>query len=233
MATFPFRNKYLSVTYSSSAEKSSLPTFNTQTRQGMLRPAGIFTQIHIDSVGSTNTQIRNIHTISSHGVISSPTPTSCNVWHMVTADCPGLVVLDLEHHTIGLLHLGWLQLYLNAPKKFLRVWRAQTPLSTDMRYYISPNICSNCFTLTGFKGWIRIVLFTMSPWRAFLKKNGKDYSIDLRSLLHHQLKLNGISSDTISHAPECTFEDNRVSSHRREGTLRRSSNVITVIRTMN
>ncbi|MDB5259608.1 MAG: hypothetical protein JWO73_816 [Candidatus Taylorbacteria bacterium] len=166
--------------------------------------------------------------VNGHGIILGKHAGFIPSLGMMTADCPGLAVINAADGTIGLLHLSWLQLYARTSKKFFRTWAATYPYDpADLKIFVGPSICSKCFTLQGWKGWLRFGLFSLSSSRKFLMRSKAGVrSIDLRGMLRDQLMQAGFADSQIDFYPDCTFETASLSSHRREGKAKTTSNVI-------
>jgi copper oxidase (laccase) domain-containing protein len=150
---------------------------------------------------------------------------------LLAADCPGLIVIDPETRAVGMLHLGWKEVYTNAIDRFFKAWFQKYPQSKEqLKFFLGPSICGNCFTFEGPKGMLRIFLFTISPWRKHLKNECGKYSFDLGGTILAQLENLGFKNEQIEINKECTFESEDLSSYRREGKTRPSSNFMVVNR---
>ncbi len=148
---------------------------------------------------------------------------------ILTADCPTLIITDSSTQTIGILHLGWWQIYRNYIHKFCNVWKGNSnPTFENVKIFISPSICSKCFTLTGIKGYVRRILFWCSPLRKFLLKNDGVWSIDLREAIKYQIEKTYLSPVKIEVFSTCTYEDKDFASYRREGRKQKNRNFIVV-----
>gem|GEM_PF-4853486 len=162
--------------------------------------------------------------VHAHGIISDQK----KVWGLRTSDCLPFIVLDEKNHRIGVLHLGWWQIYINLTSTFFNTWSEKFPGKNNLKLFIGPSICAKCFTFTGPKGWLRIILFYLSPLRKHLKKmEGKgSYIFDLKEALLEQLVSQGFSLSDITISHECTFENENLSSYRRERAGRKNSNFV-------
>ncbi len=148
---------------------------------------------------------------------------------ILTADCPTLIITDSSTQTIGILHLGWWQIYRNYTHKFCDVWKESShPTSENVKIFIGPSICSECFTLTGIKGFIRRLLFLCSPLRKFLITKNGIWSIDLREAIKYQIEKTHLSPVKAEVFKTCTFEDEHFASYRREGKGQKNRNFIVV-----
>lgn len=233
MPHYPFREKNIQIVYGTKLDKSAVALAEELSITDLScmelgnRSLGFFATRIILEPPKASSRVR------AHGVISSLQQDCHLAWGMATADCFGLVVINPIDNTIGLLHLGWLQLLLNLPKKFFRLWKSRFTYSpSDLKLFVGPGICEKCFTFTGWKGRMRVILFKLSPWKSFLIKTNGIYSLDLRGILKKQLSDAGFTPEQIQISPECTFESPHLSSHRREHRVgRHTSNIVIVKRT--
>ena len=148
-----------------------------------------------------------------------------------TADCPILIAYNPTKKTAGIVHLGWWQVYKNVLKAFTGDWEKITGGKANInsaKIFITSGICKNCFTFSGPKGFLRIILFKFSKLNNFLLKNNGVYSFDLINAIKYRLNKLGFSDNQIEIDKECTFESDNLSSHRREGKNRPSSNFVVV-----
>ena len=143
---------------------------------------------------------------------------------LLTADCPAAVFYDKRQKIVGLLHLGWWQTYHYLLKDFWLKWQNHYHSNLhDLRIFIGPAICGQCYKMVGWRGWLRIVLFSFSPWRQFLIKEKNKYSLDLKGVILQQSLAQGFKRENIEISPFCTFTEVNLPSYRREGRRRQSS----------
>ncbi|MBA3551174.1 polyphenol oxidase family protein [Patescibacteria group bacterium] len=146
-----------------------------------------------------------------------------------TADCPALVGIDMKTNTFIILHVGWLQVYTNLIEKtFKNIFSYSLSTPDDILIFSTPGICKDCFIFKGFKGLIRSSLFRISLWNQHLIKHNAHYTFDIQGAIKDQLIQIGIPEKNITLDLTCTFEDKELSSHRRDGKQRTSSNFVIV-----
>lgn len=147
---------------------------------------------------------------------------------LLTADCPAMVIYDTRQKVIGLLHLGWWQVYRYLLKDFWLVWQSKYQSQpADLKIFIGPSICGQCYQLTGWRGWLRVAMFKLSSWRVGLVKQNNHYYLDLRQIILQQLKSLGLAQAEIKVCEHCTYENKQLPSRRREG-IERASSLLTV-----
>ncbi|OGI93840.1 hypothetical protein A3A03_01705 [Candidatus Nomurabacteria bacterium RIFCSPLOWO2_01_FULL_40_18] len=233
MSTIQFKNEHIELAYGTKSEGnlydhmkhleiSSITMLDPHGREIAFPICEILREIR-----ETRKDERKM--IPTQGLVVKYAPNITCAWGMMTSDCPCLTVIDAQNNVAGMLHLGWWQIYTNIIKKFFIKWHGQFPLNKgELKIFVGPSICGNCFTLHGPKGWLRIVLFSLSPWKKHLHQKSLKWSLDLRAILKDQLAAEGISPEQIQFFPDCTFENSYLSSHRREGKHKTSSNYIIV-----
>ena len=171
---------------------------------------------------------RTAKEIKGHGLIFKTLPRATMI-EMSMADCPAITLIDESSRAVGILHLGLFGLYSGSVKTFIDRFLEHTQSKqNNLLIFIGPGICGQCFTLNGFKGWVRIGLFYFSCWRRYLGRNNKNFSFDIKEALLSELRTLGFLDEQVNLLDRCTYESLDFASHRRDGLRRKFTN-LTVI----
>lgn len=125
------------------------------------------------------------------------------------ADCLPIVVFDPSHHAVGLAHAGWRGTEAGVARSLVKAMRKEFgTYAPDLRVGIGPGICGQCYEVGPE--------FAEKFPEAVLKPtaDGK-LLLDLVEANRLQLIEAGCDSKRIRALEFCTFESERLFSHRR------------------
>ena len=126
------------------------------------------------------------------------------------ADCYPLIVYDPEHRAIGLAHAGWRGTAGGiAGRLLLMLKREYGTIPQDVRVGIGPGICGSCYEVgPDFAGWF--------PPEVIRPGKGDRLLLDLAEANRRQFLEAGVKPSRIRALDFCTFESDRLFSHRRQ-----------------
>lgn len=134
------------------------------------------------------------------------------------ADCLPLYFLDTEKNAIGLAHAGWKGTFENIAREMVRAMgRHYGCNAADILAGVGPCICENCFEVSED---LRNRFGEAYPGIPCTKpgKPGKGY-VDLKMVTVAQFLQEGVLPEHIALMDVCTYEDERLYSHRRDKGL--------------
>lgn len=125
------------------------------------------------------------------------------------ADCAAVLIADPAAETIGAFHAGWKGAADGIIPKGIKKMMALGAEPARMQVFISP-----CISLKNFEVGGEVAI--RFPAEFVDRKSYQKPHVDLKAFLAHQLKQHGIAQHNIEIAPECTVDDLRFYSYRRE-----------------
>lgn len=125
------------------------------------------------------------------------------------ADCAAVLIADEEQQVIGAFHAGWRGAVANIIPKGLNKMESLGGNFKNFKVYISPCISQRMFEV-GEEVAIQF------PEKFVDRFTYSKPHIDLKSFLKDQMQKVGIKESNIEVSPECTMQDLRFFSHRRE-----------------
>lgn len=141
-----------------------------------------------------------------------------------TGDCVPVVVYDSKKYIVGIAHAGWRGILAGVIGELVgKMAQDYTCSLADIKAYVGPAICGQHYDVT-----------TVSDDRAhqFEEHFGPDAEVVIRVAQRVALDLPracwldcqkaGILAENIVSSKQCTFEDEHLPSHRREGEARRN-----------
>lgn len=150
-----------------------------------------------------------------------------------TADCPALILYDIDSHTVVLAHAGRPALsptghcasctvVVNA----LHALIGHDGDPTRVIALVVGNICGRCFKHDHESAQHLIEPFLKLPEQVFADRSVG--ALDLYEVIKHQLIFHEVPAENIRHEGPCTLETPGLSSYRKDKTLLR--NTIIVVR---
>jgi polyphenol oxidase len=125
------------------------------------------------------------------------------------ADCAAVLVADTKQGVIGAFHAGWRGAAGGIIPKGLQRMKKLGADTSVMKAFISP-----CISLKNFE--VGEEVSRQFPEEFCDYKSYKKPHVDLKAFIRYQLEKEGIPDNRIETASECTMEDERFYSYRRE-----------------
>lgn len=125
------------------------------------------------------------------------------------ADCAAVMVADTENRIIGIFHAGWRGAAKNIVSKGVRTMKSLARKDPHYTAYISP-----CISERNFEVGHEVA--GQFPAEFVDYNSYKKPHINLKSFLNAELVHNGVQHDHIQVSDECTMDDPRFYSYRRE-----------------
>lgn len=163
-------------------------------------------QIHSDIIRViTHSNINDIS--ESDGIITNEKGIMLNV---SIADCQAILLFDPKTETIGAVHSGWKGTKLNIVGKAISTMIDKfNANSSDILVYLSPSAsCDNYEVGEEFVDFFP---------NTVISKNGK-YYFDNKAEIISQLRNSGVDFKNIESNNECTIDNKRLHSYRRDKT---------------
>lgn len=125
------------------------------------------------------------------------------------ADCAAVIIADPVSKTIGTFHAGWKGAAAGIVNKGLEMMEIKPVNLKHTLAYISP-----CISLKNFEVGEEVAKKFPD---AFVDRNSfSKPHVDLKNYIYHQLHQDGLLEENIYCSEECTYDDNRFYSFRRE-----------------
>lgn len=125
------------------------------------------------------------------------------------ADCAAVLIGDEEQHVIGAFHAGWRGAVANIIPKGIKKMESLGGKPANFKAYISPCISKEMFEV-GDEVAIQF------PEKFVDRLTYTKPHIDLKGFLKDQMEKVGMEKSQIEVSPECTMQDLRFFSYRRE-----------------
>jgi YfiH family protein len=138
------------------------------------------------------------------------------------ADCFPLIAYDPEQRTIGLAHAGWRGTEAGIAGRLVQMLRREYgSAAKDLRIGIGPGICGNCYEVgPEFAGRF--------PAEVLKPGNSDRLLLDLAEANRIQFLEAGVQAKRIRALEFCTFESDRLYSHRRQPDGTRFAALVTL-----
>lgn len=134
------------------------------------------------------------------------------VLNIKIADCTAILLYDHAKEVVMGLHSGWRGTHKNIAAKGISIMASKFQSSPDdISAYLSPAACGKCYEVG--REFADYFPRSVSPL-----KNGK-FLFDNRAEIRLQLIDAGLRPENIEIAPECSIEDSRLHSYRRDGNV--------------
>lgn len=140
-----------------------------------------------------------------------------------SADCVPLLLHDPGTGWIGAVHAGWKGIIGGIVPKVLTTLRTQGVAVSDVRVWLGPSICAQCFTSTDAVWAKQFKKFG----RGTVTKSAGKYYVDLPHAICKQLHAAGVRKRNIEISTTCTKTSKHLPSARRQGPTH--PNTLTVI----
>jgi len=128
------------------------------------------------------------------------------------ADCAAVLFADPETGAIAAIHAGWRGLRLGIVAKAVRYLCAHYGCDpTQLLVYVSPCISAPVYEVGA-------EVAAAFPRTARWDAERKQYFLDLRAEVLHQLECGGVQPRNVEVSPLCTYQTPECSSYRRDGT---------------
>lgn len=125
------------------------------------------------------------------------------------ADCAAVLIADEEQNVIGAFHAGWRGAVANIIPKGIMKMKSLGGQISNFKAYISPCISEQMFEV-GDEVAIQF------PEKFVDRLTYKKPHIDLKGFIRDQMKKVGIPDSNIEVSPDCTMQELRFFSYRRE-----------------
>lgn len=145
------------------------------------------------------------------GIISTGKKTALAVR---VADCIPVIIWNAKTRCIGAFHAGWRGLKQEIlTHGLLKQFELTRYDRENYRAWIGPHICGSCYRVS-----MEFIKENFPAYGSALVRNSdKSYGLDLKSIACLQLIRAGLLSGHIFCSAECTCEDFRFPSYRRDG----------------
>ncbi len=137
------------------------------------------------------------------------TTASCLTLGIQVADCAAVLIGDEEQHVIGAFHAGWRGAVANIIPKGIKIMESLGGKPSNFKAYISPCISKEMFEV-GDEVAIQF------PEKFVDRLTYTKPHIDLKGFLKDQMEKVGMEKSQIEVSSECTMQDLRFFSYRRE-----------------
>lgn len=125
------------------------------------------------------------------------------------ADCAAILVADEQNHVIGAFHAGWRGAVSNIMSIGLEKMESVGGKKDNFKAYISPCISAEMFEVGE-------EVAEKFPKKFVIRSGYRKPHVDLKGLLTDQMTEAGMSEDNIEISMECTMQNERFFSYRRE-----------------
>jgi len=131
------------------------------------------------------------------------------------ADCAPIYLYDKKQKVVGILHSGWKgtrdQIVVKGIEIMLNKFHSN---SKDIKVGIGP--CAHLCCYYFEKTWPHQELLDKPEWKAYIKRQGNKYYIDLPGFIKHSAIREGVLESNFFISPFCTICDNRFHSWTRQ-----------------
>ncbi len=132
-----------------------------------------------------------------------------------SADCVPILVGDRRSGAALAIHAGWRGVVAEVVPRAIERLRAEVGESGDLLAAIGPHISLHAFEVSDD---VAAQLSNASPEPGVVTPRGDRAYVDLRRIVHAQLRRVGLAEDAIDHVEGCTVSDPvRFFSYRRDG----------------
>jgi copper oxidase (laccase) domain-containing protein len=167
--------------------------------------------------------------LAADGVLMT-TPDTATIFH--TADCPAVIIEHTPSRTIITLHAGrpamTPQRGENIITKALQLLQKRNARPADLQVYLTGGISGQHFPHDHPDSEAKAIPF-LDTYGPTVFTDVDRLSLDLVQVIKQQLSTAGVPVTHITHDGHCTYENPELTSHRRDGATRTTTNTILVI----
>jgi len=182
-----------------------------EKRNRFLRTVGIQTQslvyqtqnhddsIHIVSGSEVGTVVKNVDGMVYRKNVVDPLITLS----VHTADCVPLLFYDPEKKIISVVHAGWKGTVLHIGKKCIKEMNRLGARSEDIRVFVGPSICVDCYEVDKIRGELFQKEF---PFTGVVRKKNRKWFVNIPESNVLDLIASGVLGAHIDYDPLlCTY----------------------------